>query len=75
MHINAVANSGMLYYVMLQLYLRNKIYNIIFKIKCKLYTVSGGHPTPTPTPPIKNFGYASRRISQLSPRSFTPPGL
>jgi hypothetical protein len=52
MYIDAVANSVLLY-------LRHDFYNIIFKIKHKLYIASGSGPTPHPTPsPMKNFRYA-----------------
>jgi hypothetical protein len=44
MYISAVANSVMLY-------LRHDFYNIIFKIKYKLYIVSGS----VPPPPLKKF--------------------
>ena len=46
----------MLCYVMLCCSYTYKTKFIIFKIKHKLYIVSG----PPPLPPIKNFGYASR---------------
>jgi hypothetical protein len=39
MYVNAVADS-----VMLQLYLRHDFYNVIFKIKHKLYIASGSAP-------------------------------
>jgi hypothetical protein len=48
MYINAVANS-----VMLQLYLRHDFYNVLFKIKHKLFIASGSGP------PTKNSGCAS----------------
>jgi len=41
--INAVANKC---YVMLQLHLRHEFYNIILKVKCILYTVSGSALPP-----------------------------
>jgi hypothetical protein len=50
MYTNAVANS-----VMLHLYLRHAFYNIIFKIKHKLYIASGSAPR---SPQMKNPGYA-----------------
>jgi hypothetical protein len=40
-NISAVAHS-----VMLQLYLRHDFYNIIFKVKYKLYIASGSAPPP-----------------------------
>jgi hypothetical protein len=43
MYINAVASS-----VMFQLYLRHDFYNIISKIKHKLYITSGSSPPPPP---------------------------
>ena len=49
MCVNAVAYS-----VMLQLYLRHDFYNIIFKIKYKLYRASGSGPAQ-----MENSGCAS----------------
>jgi hypothetical protein len=46
MYINAVADSVMFY-------LQHGFYNIIFKIKHKLYIASGSAPHPTPQG--KNF--------------------
>jgi hypothetical protein len=46
MYINAVADSVMLC-------LQHGFYNIIFKMKHKLYAASGSTPPP---PPVKNFG-------------------
>jgi hypothetical protein len=55
MYINAVANS-----FMLQLYLWYDIYNIILKIKHKLYIHSlWGSASLPPPPPMKNTGYTS----------------
>jgi len=40
-YINAAANS-----VVLQLYLRHDFYDVVFKIKRKLYIASGSAPPP-----------------------------
>jgi hypothetical protein len=56
MYINAVADSVMLY-------LQHDFYNIIFKIKHKLYTASGYAPPP----PRKNSGCAPGIRGRLEP--------
>jgi hypothetical protein len=66
MYISAVANS-----VMLQLYLWNDFYNIIFKMKHKLYTASGTkHPPP---PPEKNSGCAPGLWQLIQKKKYTVP--
>jgi len=51
MYIKADATS-----ITVQLYLRHKFFNIIFKIKLELYTASGSAFSPPLTPPRNIVG-------------------